>query len=127
MGRTLIALALGLALAAPASAAAPWSSLTQEARSKAEMLASVVMAKDICSRYQFDDYHTAIIISLLYPNADVRSNEFLSHSVWFLTSLQEAVQVLGEDRFCDDLYSLFGPDAPIAKLTAPGMTRRVKK
>jgi hypothetical protein len=127
MGRTLIALALGLALAAPASAAAPWSSLTQEARSKAEMLASVVMAKDICSRYQFDDYHTATIISLLYPNADVRSNEFLSHSVWFLTSLQEAVQVLGEDRFCDDLYSLFGPDAPIAKLTAPGMTRRVKK
>jgi hypothetical protein len=127
VGRTLIALALGLALAAPASAAAPWSSLTQEARSKAEMLASVVMAKDICSRYQFDDYHTAIIISLLYPNADVRSNEFLSHSVWFLTSLQEVVQVLGEDRFCDDLYSLFGPDAPIAKLTAPGMTRRVKK
>jgi hypothetical protein len=123
MGRTLIALTFGLAL----TAAAPWSTLSDESKAKAETLASVVMAKDICSRYQFDDYHTATIISLLYPNADVRSNEFLSHSVWFLTSLQEAVQVLGEDRFCDDLYSLFGPDAPIAKLTAPGMTRRVKK
>jgi hypothetical protein len=123
MGRTLIALTFGLAL----TAAAPWSTLSDESKAKAETLASVVMAKDICSRYQFDDYHTAIIMSLLYPNADVRSNEFLSHSVWFLTSLQEVVQVLGEDRFCDDLYSLFGPDAPIAKLTAPGMTRRVKK
>jgi hypothetical protein len=113
MKRTIIA-ALALAISGPALA---W---TVDETTKARMIASAALAPQVCPSYRMDLNKAGVMIQLALPEGNVRDPDFQNLTKEKLSEVRDTLPLMPD--FCQQLFYVFGPSAPLSSVIGPAMT-----
>lgn len=117
MKRIIIAAVSILALAAPATAEV----LTPRIREKARLAAALAVASNSCEGYEVDLTRAGKALSFMIPEGDMKDDAFQNFAIDHIEKLQPVVEGMRRNRFCSDLYDIFGPQTYMARVVGPVM------